>query len=57
MSLGTAFWVLMLIWAIFGFFSYRGTVPGPYGWYGNTLLLFVLLFLLGWHDFGPPLHG
>jgi len=30
---------------------------GRYGWGGNMLLLFVLLFLLGWNDFGFILQG
>jgi len=24
---------------------------------GGNLLLFILLLLLGWHAFGPPIHG
>jgi hypothetical protein len=56
MSIGFAFWMLMILWLIFGFFSWRGYV-GAYGWVGNTLLLFILFALLGWHDFGPPIHG
>ena len=58
MSLGLAFWILMLIWLVFGLaFHYYGPAWGPYGFYGNTLLLFVLLLLLGWKVFGAPLHG
>lgn len=56
MTLGLCFWILMLIWAVFGLAVWNGAV-GPYGNIGHTLLLFVLLMLLGWHAFGPPLHG
>ena len=56
MTLGLAFWILMLIWAVFGIASLNNAV-GSYGTVGNTILLFVLLLLLGWHDFGAPLHG
>lgn len=56
MSIGLIFWILMLLWLVFGFATYRGVV-GTYGWYGNTLLLFILLLCLGWHAFGPPIHG
>jgi hypothetical protein len=56
MSLGLAFWILMLIWLVFGFAWHWG-VMGPYGPWGFSLLLFILLALLGWHAFGPPLHG
>jgi hypothetical protein len=57
MPLGLAFFILMLIWLLFGFAQNYGAVPGPYGPWGHTILLFVLLLLLGWQVFGPPLHG
>ena len=56
MTIGLCFWILMLIWLVFGFATWQGAV-GPYGTIGHTLLLFILLLLLGWHAFGPPLHG
>lgn len=58
MSLGLAFWVIMLVWLIFGLaWNWPGAAIGAYGPLGNALLLFALLLLLGWHVFGPPLHG
>jgi hypothetical protein len=59
MTLGLAFWVLMLLWLVFGFaWNWPGnTAVGQYGPIGNTVLLFMLLLILGWHAFGPPLHG
>lgn len=55
MSLGLAYWVLMLVWLVFGAAVHFGYVVGP--WAGvSTLLLFVLFALLGWQIFGPPLH-
>jgi hypothetical protein len=61
MSLGLAFWVLMFIWLILGlFWAWPGSAQTPYHAYlpmGGTILLFVLFLLLGWHDFGPPLHN
>jgi hypothetical protein len=57
MTLGLAFWILMLIWLIFGVVYHGGYVGPPYGLWGHTLLLFVLFLLLGWKVFGPPLHG
>lgn len=56
MTLGLCFWILMLIWLVFGLAVYNGAV-GPYGNVGHTLVLFILLLLLGWKVFGPPLHG
>lgn len=55
MGLGLAFYILMLIWLVFGFWQYRATPNLPI--VGGNLLLFVLLLLLGWHEFGAPLHG
>ncbi len=58
MTLGLAFWVLMIVWAVFCFaWNWPGNAVGPYGPIGNTLLIFVLFLILGWHAFGPPLHG
>jgi hypothetical protein len=58
MSLSLAFWVLMLIWLVLGLaWNWPGTQIGTYGPVGNTVLLFVLLLLLGWHSFGSPIHG
>lgn len=57
MTFGLAFWVLMLVWLVFSF-AYNGAPArfGPYGWAGGYILLFILFALLGWHDFGPPIH-
>lgn len=56
MTLGLAFWVLMLVWAVFGLLVHFGVVGGAYAIGTSTLLLFVLFGLLGWQTFGPPLH-
>lgn len=56
MTLGLAFWVLMLIWAVFGLLIHFGVVGGVYAIGTSTVLLFVLFGLLGWQVFGPPLH-
>ncbi len=56
MSIGLLFWVLMILW----FFSWMGTrwggLAGPW-LYAGELLMFVLLFLLGWHAFGFVVHA
>ncbi len=57
MTLGLAFWILMFLWLILGFYwSWPQASSGIYGPMGNTLILFVLFLLLGWSQFGPPLH-
>ena len=58
MTLGLAFWILMLIWLVFGLAWHAGWFPNPnYGPWGATLLLFILFLLLGWRVFGPPIQG
>jgi len=58
MTIGLLFWILMLLWLLFGlYWNWPGSAVGPYGPIGNSLLLFVLLLLLGWHAFGSPVHG
>lgn len=54
MTMGLLFWILMIIWLIFGFAQYGG-FAGRYGLVGNSLLLFILLLLLGWQVFGAPI--
>jgi len=52
MSIGLLYWILMILWAIFGVFP--GFPKDQAGWkpFGGSLLLFILLFLLGWRTFG-----
>ena len=57
MPIGLLFWMLMILWLIFGGIWWRNGAAWVYGWGGNMLLLFVLLFLLGWNDFGFILQG
>jgi hypothetical protein len=56
MSIGFIFWLLMILWLVFGAYVYRGQFGVPLAWGGN-LLFFVLLFLLGWRVFGWPIVG
>lgn len=55
MTLGLAYWVLMLVWLAFGLLVHFGMVTGVWAG-GNIVLLFILFTLLGWQVFGPPLH-
>lgn len=58
MSIGFLFWLLMVLWLIFGFYWHRTEISGGnYGIMGGNLLLFILLFLLGWRVFGFILQG
>ena len=56
MTLGLCYWILMLIWLVFGVLVHFAFVVGTYTVVGNSVLLFILFLLLGWQVFGPPLH-
>lgn len=59
MSLGLIFWILMLIWLVFGLYRNYWAAPAPPNPYlvGGDLMLFILLLLLGWQTFGAPIRG
>lgn len=57
MSIGLAYWVLILVWAVFGLWSGWPTGGNAFRPLGGTLLLFILLVLIGWKVFGPPIHS
>ncbi len=53
MSLGLAFYIIMLICLVFGVWR---DWPNHYA-VGGNLMVFVLFLLIGWRVFGPPIHG
>lgn len=53
MSFGLIYWILMLLWLVFGLWSSWPNYKAS----GGNLLLFILLLLLGWKVFGPPVHS
>jgi hypothetical protein len=58
MSMRSIFYVLMLIWLVFGIVNYTG-VGGPqishYSGVGGSLFEFILFLLVGWKVFGRPI--
>ncbi|MHB8533372.1 MAG: hypothetical protein ACYDC2_11700 [Solirubrobacteraceae bacterium] len=58
MTLGILFWVLVLLWVLFGFYWNYSDDPrlGRVGPRGNMILLLALIVLLGWGVFGAPVH-
>lgn len=52
MSMGLLFWILMLLWFVLGLYWSWPNYAGV----GGNLMLFLLLLLLGWKTFGPPIH-
>ena len=55
MSMGLAFWIIMLVWFVFGAVGAYNT-QGNWQGFGGTVALFILLALLGWAQFGAPIH-
>lgn len=58
MTFGLIYWILMLIWFVFGVIINFGVLGEGtrYGLFANQILFFVLFLLLGWKVFGPPVH-
>lgn len=57
MPIGIAFWVIMLIWLVFGLFGPMLGLGAVMTATVSTVLLFVLFFLLGWKVFGFMFQG
>jgi Na+/proline symporter len=56
-TIGFLFWLLMLLWLLFGLWWNRTDLRGGnYGLVGGNLLLFIVLCLLGWQTFGNPIQ-
>jgi hypothetical protein len=56
MPIGYIFWAIFLVIIIFHIVQYRAGPAWSYAWGGNVIIL-VLLFLLGWAEFGFILQG
>lgn len=54
LTFGLVFWILMLLWVIYGAWGWYA--PNPNWVWGNGLFLFVLFLLIGWHVFGQPIR-
>lgn len=56
MPKGILFWVLWLFCVIFGLWCYWPVSGGPWYPLGGNLVVFILLGILGWNQFGPPIQ-
>jgi hypothetical protein len=57
MPAGAWFWIIYVLCVIFGFLWNNPWRPATaWGPFSSVLAIFVLLFLLGWHEFGSFLH-
>jgi hypothetical protein len=58
MTIGFLFWLVMILWILFGlYWNSNEFKAGNYGFFGGNLMLFILLFLLGWATFGFVIQG
>ena len=57
MALGLAFWIVMLLVLVSGVFYFWPRAPERRWDFGASLLWWLLLALVGWQVFGPPLRG
>ena len=55
MPIGYVFWAIFLVIIILSVVGWRNP-SWQYGWTSNLVIL-ILIFLLGWHDFGFILQG
>lgn len=55
MEIGFVFWLIMLLTILFWGWGTWGAA-GSYWPMGHGLLIFILLFLLGWKVFGFAIH-
>ncbi len=57
MPAGAWFWIVFVLCVIFGFmWNNPWRQATPHGPFFGQLAIFVLLFLLGWHEFGSFLR-
>ena len=54
MSFSLIYWILMLLWLIYGLWGWYQ--PNPNWVWGHQAFLFILFLLLGWAEFGPPVR-
>jgi len=57
MTLSLLFWVLMLLWIVLGMWSSWSTIKSDWRPAGGQILLFILLLVLGWAQFGAPVQS
>jgi peptidoglycan/LPS O-acetylase OafA/YrhL len=57
MSAGVWFWLILVISVIFGGFGWFGPAERrAWGWAGFGLVALILIALLGYRVFGPPVQ-
>jgi len=54
MTIAFLYWLLYILGLLFSGYTYRTALGTPLVW-GHSLLLWILLFLIGWRIFGFPI--
>ena len=52
MPIGLIFWVIMLLWIIATLGRHFGGPNYPWASPAGDIIILILFFILGWHDFG-----
>lgn len=56
MSIGLIFWVIMLVWLVFGLYTNWPAAGSGGRAIGGVVLEWILFALLGWAVFGAAIH-
>lgn len=56
MSFALVYWIIMLVWFVFGLWASLPLGPNSPRVIGGHVAIIVLFVLLGWRVFGPPVH-
>jgi hypothetical protein len=56
MRIGTIFWMLMILWLVFGILIWFLPAWHVYAPWGSVVLVWILFALLGWQVFGPAIQ-
>jgi hypothetical protein len=56
MNLSLLFWLVYIICLVLGVWFDWPAAPGAFRPLGKTVVIFVLLFILRWAQFGAPVH-
>jgi hypothetical protein len=57
MTIGLLFWILMVVWVVFGASRWWGSPPAAPWAPAGDVLTFILFLLLGIAAFGWPIRG